>query len=71
MLPLRAIEDSARETNPEEEEAGEEDQLEENAALTEAEDHIFEHLPPKLHQGTVFWIGLRRYYLMCVITASI
>lgn len=62
MLPLLAIEDSAGETNPEEEKAGEEDQLEENTALTEVEDHIFEHLPPKLHQGMIFHLKEKQYY---------
>ncbi|XP_062973169.1 patatin-like phospholipase domain-containing protein 2 isoform X2 [Elgaria multicarinata webbii] len=52
--PLLAIENGAGERNSqeeEEEEDGEEDQLGENAALKEAEEHILEHLPPRLNQA--------------------
>ncbi|KAL8170022.1 UNVERIFIED_CONTAM: Patatin-like phospholipase domain-containing protein 2 [Gekko kuhli] len=58
--PLLAVEGSAGETDPEEEKAGEEDQLEEESALAVAEDHIFEHLPPKLHQALLEACAERR-----------
>ncbi|XP_053141560.1 patatin-like phospholipase domain-containing protein 2 isoform X1 [Hemicordylus capensis] len=57
---LLAIENGAEEKNPEEEEAGEEDQLRENAALAEAEAHILEHLPPKLNQALLEACAERR-----------
>ncbi|XP_005307350.1 patatin-like phospholipase domain-containing protein 2 isoform X1 [Chrysemys picta bellii] len=51
--PLLAVENSSGERDPEEEEEemGAEDQLRENAALAAVEDHIFEHLPPRLNQA--------------------
>ncbi|XP_030416530.1 patatin-like phospholipase domain-containing protein 2 isoform X1 [Gopherus evgoodei] len=50
--PLIAVENSSGERDPEEEEEiGAEDQLRENAALAAVEDHIFEHLPPRLNQA--------------------
>nr|XP_028590808.1 patatin-like phospholipase domain-containing protein 2 isoform X3 [Podarcis muralis] len=62
--PLLAIENGAgvrnAEEEEEEEEAGEEDQLRENAALAEAEDHILEHLPPKLNQALLEACAERR-----------
>ncbi|XP_053250781.1 patatin-like phospholipase domain-containing protein 2 isoform X1 [Podarcis raffonei] len=61
--PLLAIENGAGVRNAEEEEeeeAGEEDQLRENAALAEAEDHILEHLPPKLNQALLEACAERR-----------
>lgn len=36
-----------------EEEAEAEDQAEDNTALAAVEEHIFEHLPPKLNQGMI------------------
>ncbi|XP_054826814.1 patatin-like phospholipase domain-containing protein 2 isoform X2 [Eublepharis macularius] len=60
MLPLLAIENSSGKRDPEEEEAVEEEQLEETTAVTVAEDYIFEHLPPKLHQALLEACAERR-----------
>ncbi|OXB73795.1 UNVERIFIED_CONTAM: hypothetical protein H355_010341 [Colinus virginianus] len=49
--PLLAIEAPPEEKKEEEKEA--EDQMEDNTALAVVEDHIFEHLPPKLNQGMI------------------
>uniref|UniRef100_A0A8D0C6M3 triacylglycerol lipase n=1 Tax=Salvator merianae TaxID=96440 RepID=A0A8D0C6M3_SALMN len=61
--PIPAIENSTGEKDSEEdaeEEDEEEDQLTENAALAEAEEHIFEHLPPKLNQALLEACAERR-----------
>lgn len=47
--PLLAIEAPPGEKK--EEETEDEDQLEDNTALAVVEEHIFEHLPPRLNQG--------------------
>lgn len=49
--PLLAIEAPPGEKKEEEAEA--EDQAEDNTALAAVEEHIFEHLPPKLNQGMI------------------
>ncbi|EMP34724.1 Patatin-like phospholipase domain-containing protein 2 [Chelonia mydas] len=49
--PPLAVENSSEERDPEEEEVRSEDQLRENTALAAVEDHIFEHLPPRLNQA--------------------
>ncbi|KAJ7344331.1 hypothetical protein JRQ81_000281 [Phrynocephalus forsythii] len=56
--PLLAIRDEEEEERDPEGE--EEDQLGENAALAEAEEHIFEHLPPKLNQALLEACAERR-----------
>ncbi|KAH0621001.1 hypothetical protein JD844_021981 [Phrynosoma platyrhinos] len=59
--PLLAIGNSAGDRNHEEEDAEEEeDQLGESAALVEAEEHILEHLPPKLNQALLEACAERR-----------
>nr|XP_003214822.1 PREDICTED: patatin-like phospholipase domain-containing protein 2 isoform X1 [Anolis carolinensis] len=58
--PLLAIGNGAGDRNPEEEAEEEEDQLGENPALVEAEEHILEHLPPKLNQALLEACAERR-----------
>ncbi|XP_044281478.1 patatin-like phospholipase domain-containing protein 2 [Varanus komodoensis] len=56
IRPPLAIENSAGERKTEEED----DQLGENAALREAEEHILEHLPPELNQALLEACAERR-----------
>ncbi|XP_015142105.3 patatin-like phospholipase domain-containing protein 2 isoform X1 [Gallus gallus] len=56
--PLLAIEAPPGEKKEEEKEA--EDQMEDNTALAVVEDHIFEHLPPKLNQALLEACAERR-----------
>uniref|UniRef100_A0A8C3L0Z6 triacylglycerol lipase n=1 Tax=Chrysolophus pictus TaxID=9089 RepID=A0A8C3L0Z6_CHRPC len=56
--PLLAIEAPPGEKKEEEKEA--EDQMENNTALAVVEDHIFEHLPPKLNQALLEACAERR-----------
>uniref|UniRef100_A0A8D0L237 triacylglycerol lipase n=1 Tax=Sphenodon punctatus TaxID=8508 RepID=A0A8D0L237_SPHPU len=68
MHSVLAIENHPREGNPEEEEEedAEEDQLEENAALAVVEDHVFEHLPPKLNQALLEACAEKRGLFACI-----
>ncbi|XP_064513723.1 patatin-like phospholipase domain-containing protein 2 [Pseudopipra pipra] len=59
--PLLAIEAPPGEKKEEETEA--EDQLEENTALAVVEEHIFEHLPPRLNQALLEACAERRSFL--------
>lgn len=63
--PLLAIEAPPGEKKEEEEEA--EDQMENNTALAVVEDHIFEHLPPKLNQGMVQRKRTFAVFVCCVV----
>ncbi|XP_042322159.1 patatin-like phospholipase domain-containing protein 2 isoform X3 [Sceloporus undulatus] len=61
VRPLLAIGNSADDRNHEEDDAEEEeDQLGESTALEEAEEHILEHLPPKLNQALLEACAERR-----------
>ncbi|XP_013913162.1 PREDICTED: patatin-like phospholipase domain-containing protein 2 [Thamnophis sirtalis] len=64
-LPLLAISSGAEETDPEKEK-DEDDQLEESAELAEAEEHILEHLPPKLNQALLEACTERRGLFTCI-----
>ncbi|PKU46853.1 patatin-like phospholipase domain-containing protein 2 [Limosa lapponica baueri] len=59
--PLLAIEAPPGEKKEEETEA--EDQLEDNTALAVVEEHIFEHLPPRLNQALLEACAERRSFL--------
>uniref|UniRef100_A0A0F7Z0S1 triacylglycerol lipase n=2 Tax=Micrurus TaxID=8634 RepID=A0A0F7Z0S1_MICFL len=63
-LPLLAISD-AEETDSEKEK-DEDDQLRESAELAEAEEHILEHLPPKLNQALLEACTERRGLFTCI-----
>uniref|UniRef100_A0A674HDL0 triacylglycerol lipase n=1 Tax=Taeniopygia guttata TaxID=59729 RepID=A0A674HDL0_TAEGU len=59
--PLLAIEAPPEDKKEEETEA--EDQLEDNTALAVVEEHIFEHLPPRLNQALMEACAERRSFL--------
>lgn len=62
--PLLAIEAPPGEKKEEETEA--EDQSEDNTALAVVEDHIFEHLPPRLNQGMIQRKKALAIFLYCL-----
>ncbi|XP_025024233.1 patatin-like phospholipase domain-containing protein 2, partial [Python bivittatus] len=64
-LPLVAISSIAEERDSEKEK-DEDDQLGESAELAEAEEHILEHLPPKLNQALLEACTERRGLFTCV-----
>lgn len=63
--PLLAIEAPPGEKKEEEKEA--EDQMEDNTALAVVEDHIFEHLPPKLNQGMIQRKRAMAIFVCCLV----
>lgn len=63
--PLLAIEAPPGEKKEEETEA--EDQSEDNTALAVVEDHIFEHLPPRLNQGMIQRKKALTIFLYCLV----
>ncbi|XP_063145384.1 patatin-like phospholipase domain-containing protein 2 [Candoia aspera] len=64
-LPLLAISSRAEERGSEKEK-DEDDQLGESAELAEAEEHILEHLPPKLNQALLEACTERRGLFTCI-----
>uniref|UniRef100_A0A8C5SAL1 Uncharacterized protein n=1 Tax=Laticauda laticaudata TaxID=8630 RepID=A0A8C5SAL1_LATLA len=63
-LPLLVI--SGAEETDSEKEKDEDDQLQESAELAEAEEHILEHLPPKLNQALLEACTERRGLFTCI-----